>query len=525
MKELSKTTSLCPDCLKILDATIFEEDNKVFIKKTCPEHGEVVEVYWENAEMYKKASKWAADGRGIDNPNIELKNECPKNCGLCEMHKSHTALGNIVVTNRCDLACWYCFFFASKMGYVYEPTQDQIREMLRNMRKEKPVRCNAVQFTGGNPEVREDFIDIIKIAKEEGYDHIQPNVNGTHRMWKDLQFVKDMQSAGAHITYLSFDGTNPKTNPKNHWEVPHILKNCKEAKMRVVLVPTVIKGVNDHDVGNIIKFGLKNIDVVRAINFQPVSLVGRMPREERQKNRITIPKVVKNIEEQTDGMIVKDDWYPIPVTVGISRIVGALRGRSTYQLTPHFACGMSTFVYKDGDKVVPLPRFIDVDGLMVYLNEKADQIENGANKMLISGKILAKLPSFVDKDQKPKDFEVLKIFKDIIVNKGGYGSLRPLMHNIQMYGMMHFQDLYNYDIERTKRCVVHYAQPDGTIVPFCAFNVIPSLYRDKVQKQFSISIEEWEAKNGKKLIDGMYKRDQAKLEADPLYKKAYEGFI
>ena len=94
-----------------------------------------------------------------------------------------------------------------------------------------------------------------------------------------------------------------------------------------------------------------------------------------------------------------------------------------------------------------------------------------------------------------------------------------------MLGMMHFQDLYNYDIERTKRCVIHYAQPDGSIIPFCAFNVIPEWYRDKAQKKFSISIPEWEEKTGKKLTDILYKRDVSKIVNTELYKKAYEGFI
>ncbi len=523
--ELRKTTSLCPECLKILKASIFEEDGKVFIKKECSEHGEVVEVYWEDAEMYKKASKWTTDGKGINNPNVELEKECPKNCGLCSMHKSHTALGNIVVTNRCDLSCWYCFFYAQKMGYLYEPSLDQIRMMLKKMKEEKPVGCNAVQFTGGNPEVREDFLEIVKMAKEEGYDHIQPNMNGTHKLWKDPQYAKDLREAGANVVYLSFDGTNPKTNPKNHWEVPHIIKNCKEANLKVVLVPTVIKGVNDHDVGNIIKFAIKNNDIVRVVNFQPVSLVGRMPKEERQKSRITIPQVIKNIEKQTDGMIKKEDWYPIPITTAITRIVEALRGKPTYQLSSHFACGMSTFVYNDGAKITPLPRFLDVDGLMTYLNEKADEIEAGKNKMVIAAKIVAKIGTFINDEKKPKDFKLRQIFKKILLDKSDYNALGELMNNIQMYGMMHFQDLYNYDIERTKRCVIHYAQPDGSIVPFCAFNVIPSLYRDKVQKKYSMTIEEWEKKTGTKLSDLRYVRDQVKLEADPLYKSTYEGFI
>ena len=110
MNKIKDTQSLCPECLKILPAEIFERDGKVWIRKECSEHGKFEEIYWGDYQMYKRAMSLAHDGKGIDNPNVELKDPCPQNCGLCKMHKSHTALGNIVVTNRCDLQCFYCFF-------------------------------------------------------------------------------------------------------------------------------------------------------------------------------------------------------------------------------------------------------------------------------------------------------------------------------------------------------------------------------------------------------------------------------
>jgi len=73
-------------------------------------------------------------------------------------------------------------------------------------------------------------------------------------------------------------------------------------------------------------------------------------------------------------------------------------------------------------------------------------------------------------------------------------------------GFMHFQDPYNYDIERVERCAIHYAMPDGRIVPFCAFNVFPQVYRDTVQDRYSFLPMEWERKTGKKLKDDVYKR-------------------
>jgi uncharacterized radical SAM superfamily Fe-S cluster-containing enzyme len=504
MNKIKDTQSLCPECLKILPAEIFERDGKVWIRKECLEHGKFEDIYWGDYEMYKKAVSFAHDGKGIDNPNVELKEPCPHNCGLCKMHKSHTALGNIVVSNRCDLQCFYCFFYAKAMGYVYEPSLEQIRMMLKSMRQEKPVACNAVQLTGGEPTIRKDIIEIIKMAKEEGYDHVQLNTNGI-RFSQSLEFAKKVREAGVNTMYLSYDGTTAKTNPKNHWEIPKILENCRKTDIGIVLVPTVINTINDNDVGNILNFGVKNIDVVRGVNFQPVSLVGRITKADRQKFRITIPDVIKKLEEQTNGAVAREDWYPVPTVSPVTHFFEALTNKPKYELTAHPACGMATYLFLDGDKIVPLPRFFDVEGFLKFLEELSKQAKGVTGKIYTSIKILSKLNSFVDKEKQPKDLKIANILFNIL-KSGDYDSLGKLQHKALFVGMMHFQDLYNYDIERVKRCCIHYAQPDGKIVPFCAFNVIPQWYRDKIQKEFSLPIEEWEKKTGRKLENDLFKR-------------------
>jgi len=516
---LSKTLSLCPECLKTLDAEIFEQDGKVFIRKKCPEHGEILDLYYGSYEMYKRAMKWKKDGKGVTNPNTQFKG-CPRSCGLCSAHKSHTALANIVVTNRCDLQCFYCFFYAKAMGYVYEPSLEKIKEMIKLFREEKPVATNALQLTGGEPCLREDIIDIIKAAKEAGFDHVQLNTNGI-RFSQNVEFAKRVRAAGVNTLYLSFDGVSPKTNPKNHWEIPKILENCRAVGMGVVLVPTVIKGINDHEVGDIIHFAMKNIDIVRGVNYQPVSLVGRITKAERESMRITIPDVIERIEEQTDGLVVKSDWYPVPTVSPISEFIEVISGKPKYNLTAHPICGMATYLFKDGEKFIPITRFVDVEGLMHYLSEKAEELKEGKSKLLVGAEMLFKLKSFIDSKKQPKDLNLAKLLFNVLKNRD-YKSLAAFHHKSLFLGMMHFQDLYNYDIERVKRCVIHYAQPDGTIVPFCAFNVIPDWYRDKIQQKFSESIEEWEKRTGKRLSDDLYKRDIKSLEADPLYKKTYQ---
>ncbi len=519
---ISKTGSVCPKCLEVIPAEIFARDGKVFIRKECPKHGKVEDVYWASTELYRKAMKFAKDGRPVSNPNVtKSKIVCPRDCGLCEMHRSHTALGNIAVTNRCDLSCWYCFFFAQKAGYVYEPSLGSIREMASKLASEKPIPCNAIQLTGGEPTLREDLLDIVRICKEEGIDHVQLNTNGI-RLSKDVRLVRRLREEGVNTIYLSFDGVRKKTNPKNHWEVPGVLRNCRRVGMGIVLVPTVIRGVNDQEIGDILRFGFENMDIVRAVNYQPVSLVGRMPKKERDKFRITIPDTIRCIEEQTGGQITKDDFYPVPTVTPVTRFVEALTRKPEYHLSSHFACGMATYVFEKDGKIVPITRFVDVEGLLNYLDSMSEKAREG-NRYLTGIKVLWKIRSFIDKNKAPKGLSLAKILYNALI-KHDYNALGEFHKKSLFIGMMHFMDLYNYDIERVKRCCIHYALPDGRIIPFCTFNVMPELYRDKAQEELGINISKWEKRTGRKLTDDLYKRDLDTLERLPEYKKTYSSF-
>ncbi len=505
MNVIRETQSICPECNKVLSAKIFERDGKVWIKRECQDHGETEELYWGSYEMYMRASKFNLEGKGIENPSIKKEAiDCPSDCGLCKDHLTHTTLANIVVTNRCDLSCWYCFFYAERAGYVYEPSLEQIREMARNLRNERPVPGNAVQLTGGEPCLREDLIEIIKTIKGEGIDHVQLNTDGI-RLATDPTLAKRVREAGTNTVYLSFDGLTPKTNFKNHWEIPSILENCRSVGLGIVLVPTVIKSINDHEVGGIVDFASKNIDVIRGVNFQPVSLTGRLTTAERDKYRITIPDVIQRIEDQTNGEISKDDFYPVPCTGPITRFIEALTGRAHYELSVHFACGAATYLFKEGDRLIPITRFVDIDGLFEYLDEKADEIERGKNRYWVAVKVLSRLGKFIDKEKQPKGLNLSKIIINALI-RHNYEALGEFHHKTLFIGMMHFMDKYNYDIERVRRCGIHYLVPNGLIIPFCAFNVIPEWYRDKIQKDFGISIEEWEKKTGRRIKDDFYVR-------------------
>jgi len=502
---IERTSSLCPECLEMLPAVVFTREGKVWIRKECPKHGSFEDVYWGSYRLYLRARSYAYDGRTQLTLQVEKQDpECPKDCGLCRLHMGQTALANIVVTNRCDLSCWYCFFYAQKAGYVYEPTLDQIRAMVRNLRAERPVPCNAVQLTGGEPTLRDDLIEIIRACKEEGLDHVQLNTDGI-RLAVQPGLAKEVRKAGVNTVYLSFDGLSPESNPKNSREAYRAIDSCRDAGLGVVLVPTVIRTINDYECWSILEFGLRNLDVIRGVNYQPVSLVGRMPRSERERFRITIPDVLEAIERDSGGQITAEDFYPVPASIPFSLLVEALTGKAEYELSSHFACGTATYIFKDGERIIPVSRFVDIDGLLEYMTEKAEELRAGGSKYIVGAKLLTQIGRFIDKKNAPEGFSVPKLIYETVI-RHDYHSLGEFHYKTLFVGLMHFQDLYNYDLERVKRCTIHYATPDGRIIPFCAFNVVPEWYRDRAQRDFSVPVEEYERRTGRRLIDDLYRR-------------------
>ncbi|MGB9717764.1 MAG: tetraether lipid synthase Tes [Thermoproteota archaeon] len=526
------TLSVCPECYRLLPALVYEKDGKIWIRKNCPEHGEVEDLYWGDAAMYRRAMRYEAPPTRVKYAYKQLENPCPFSCGICSIHTTQTALANVVVTNRCNFSCFYCFFFAEKSGYVYEPTLEQYRMMMRHLRKQYPYGSKAIQLTGGEPLMRDDLVDIIRITREEGFTHIQLNTHGVFfALEGGVELARRLREAGVNTVYLSFDALDPRINVKNHWEIPYIFENFRKTGMTsVVLVPTVINGWNTHELGKIVRFAAANSDIVRGVNFQPVSLVGQMPRSERDKHRITIPDVIRLVEEQTNGEISREAWYPVPFTLVLTTFLEKLtNGKERWHMPIHPACGMATYVYldrsKDGIHFVPITSFVDVENLSEYLREKTVEMERGRSRYMVMLELVRKLGSFIDKEKQPKDLNLGKILSNIII-KRSYSTLSIFHYKFNYLGMMHFMDPYNYDVERVMHCGVHYVTPEPNVVPFCTFNVLPELYRDNVQRKFSVSLEEWsKLKPGTVGDKAKYKRDVKKLASGETYRKTYEGFL
>jgi uncharacterized radical SAM superfamily Fe-S cluster-containing enzyme len=502
MKELEKIISVCPACyqegkIQKIDAQVVEDDGKIYITKTCEKHGSFKDIYFSDADLYKKWMKYKVTGDGA--PDVKTKLfDYPE---LYKEHLSQSVLTNLLITNRCNLRCSYCFMNAGASGVVYEPTLDQIKELMIQARNERPMGSKAIQITGGEPTVREDLFDIVRMAKEVGFTHVQVNTNGL-KLADSAEYCQRLKDEKVNTIYMSFDGVTKETNP---WieQNKKAIENLRKVNLKVVLVPVLIGGKNLHETGKIVRFALDNMDIVRGVNFQPISFCGRVTKikdEKRDRQRVDYVQMMAEIEKEFDGQISRDDFYPVPFVFPVSKLIELLKGETQVEFTAHPGCGGATYIFYEDGKPVPITRFIDVEGLLDFIDRQSEK-KGPLKKIRIASIFLKNLNNFVDKEKAPHGFDLVKLVKDAALG-GSYDSLRVFHYKSLFVGSMWFQDAWNLNVDRLQRCVIHYTTLEG-IVPFCAYNGLG--YGDKIREKHSIPIKEWEQQTDRKLKDDLRK--------------------
>jgi hypothetical protein len=366
------------------------------------------------------------------------------------------------------------------------------------LRNQKPCPNRIVQFSGGEPTIYPRFLDVLRLAKEMGFSHTQVATNGIK--FTDPEFAQQCKEAGLHTLYLQFDGVCDdvyrRTRGESLWEKKlRCIENVKAAGLKIVFVPTIVKGLNDNQIGDIVRLALEYIDCTSGISFQPVSFTGRISRRELESKRFTLSDFAHAMEEQTGIAKAHEDWFPLSCVTPFSKLISALRGEETTTLSSHPHCALGTYLFVDQNrKAMPVTRFIDVGPMlqeMDMLSRKA-----GKRRLQFYTKFEAwnSLRKFFHADKAPEGLtfnKFLQTLQGMTDKKFGRGESekKGFTYKTLMVAGMHFMDSYNYDVERVQRCVIHYAAPNGLIYPFCAYNSGP-VYREKIEREFSVPFEE-----------------------------------
>jgi len=439
------TLSLCPTCLKRVDAKIVFEDDNVFMLKRCKEHGNSKVLIADDVEYYKNIRNYNKASETPYKFNTKTDFGCPYDCGLCPDHEQHSCLTVIEVTDRCNLSCPTCYA-SSSPTYGRHRSLEEVKKMLDTI-VENEKEPDVVQISGGEPTIHPQFFEILDYAKSLPIKHLMVNSNGIE-IAKSIEFTKRLATYAPNFeVYLQFDSFDDKklkvlrgANLNSIRE--KAIENLNKVNLSTTLVVTLQKGLNDNEIGTIIDYGLKQ-KCIRGVTFQPTQIAGRNENFDVELNRITLTEVRRKILEQTT-VFNEDDIIPVPCNPDALAMGYAL---------------------KLGGKVTPLTRLINPADLLnnssntiVYERDKA--IRGQLSEVFSSG-------TSVEKASK-KLHSLLCCLPFVKAPDLGYNNLFRVI-------IMHFMDAHNFDVRAVKKSCVHIVNKDNKIIPFETMNLF---YRD-----------------------------------------------
>jgi uncharacterized radical SAM superfamily Fe-S cluster-containing enzyme len=440
-RSLGVTESVCPLCLTRIPAQRVAVHDDVFLDKTCPEHGRFRTVIWRGLPSY---ASWSVPKLPSRPPHCAstVDRGCPFDCGLCPDHEQHSCCVLLEVTERCNLHCPVCFA-SSRSAKGSDPDLAAIEAWYRMLLASGgPFN---IQLSGGEPTMRDDVPEIVALGRSLGFDFFQLNTNGL-RLAGDPAYVRRLKEAGLSCVFLQFDGTDDAIY-KTIRGVPLLeekksaIARCGEQGLGVVLVPTLVPGVNTENIGEIVSFALDRMPVVRGVHFQPISYFGRYPQQPSDDDRITIPEVIREIERQTRGLMKAGHFRPP-------------RGENAY-------CSFhGNFVLME-------------DGTLKSWTREGES-SCCAPQAAAEGARKARL--FVaQRWAAPERRVTAGASTSSCCGTVNVDSFEAFLDRAERWSLcvsgMAFQDAWNLDLERLRECFIHVVGRDSRVIPFCAFNL------------------------------------------------------
>lgn len=440
------TISLCPECLRRVDAKIIFEDGNVYMLKNCSEHGFHKVLIADDIEYYKNIRNYNKASETPLKANTNTHYGCPYDCGLCADHEQHSCVSVVEITDRCNLTCPTCYAMSSP-HYGNHRTVEEVERMLDIIVANEGTP-DVVQISGGEPTIHPQFFEILDIAKQKPIRHLMVNTNGI-RIAKDRAFTERLASYMPDFElYLQWDSFKPSAletlRGKNLAEERmKALEHLNEFNLSTTFVVTLQKGLNDDEIGEIIDFALQQ-KCCRGVTFQPTQIAGRNEHFNPATDRITLTEVRRKILEQTK-VFAPNDLVPVPCNPD-ALVMG--------------------YALKLNNNVLPLTRYIDPAVLLDNTKRNTIVYEQDAE---LKDQLVQIFSTGISVDRVDENMkQLLCCLPEIFAPGLGYDNLFRII-------IMRFIDAWDFDVRAIKKSCVHIVHKDGRIIPFETMNL---LYRD-----------------------------------------------
>jgi hypothetical protein len=467
---LGMTQSLCPDCLAVVPAKIIARGQRVYFRKTCPTHGAREDFVCSDVSWFDRAG-YVSPGKLPRQFGTTVRHGCPYDCGLCSEHEQHTCIALLEITDNCNLTCPMCFA-SSAPGRSHVPA-DRCKSAIDRLVAVEG-RPEVLQLSGGEPTIHPEFLSILDYACDQPIDVVMINTNGV-RLAKDRRFLEAVAEYRSRAeVYLQFDGFHDSHHEqlrgKSLLETKlAAVEAVAEAGLKCTLVCTLQHGVNEDQVGEIIRFAAQRPQVT-GVSFQPATYTGRYFLPRQLDRRVTVPDVIHAAAAQTGGVVAASDFLPLPCA--------------------HPNAHTLAYLYRDGSQLVPLNRFLDLAGNLdllangiVFTRERAKTLIGELFSRSCCGSGDCCGPNLESAEQRTvsplqvvsggETMESIDGTAAAFFAKAMAGQLRQ--SDLLRITITSFMDAYNFDLRQLMKSCVHHLLPSGHLIPFSAYNV---LYRE-----------------------------------------------
>jgi uncharacterized radical SAM superfamily Fe-S cluster-containing enzyme len=500
-----KTLSLCPDCNReaadavingratvadfrdmpgIVEAEILEEAGRILMRKACAKHGPFEDLLSDHPEFFRKMENLAfgRDFRCVGDERVH-------NHGANSIKTGRGSYLIIDLTNRCNMVCSPCYMDANATSLVHELDMQDVRNLFARAMSFKPQREINVLFSGGEATLSPIFLETVQYAKSIGFHRLHVATNGI-RFAQERDFAVQAKAAGLHAVYLQFDGTTDAKNSHrgigNYMDVKRCaLDNIAAAGMKTTLQATVVNGLNNDGLGDIVRFVAENVDKIHGVIFQPVMFCGRdegVSADERYSKGYPVSQIAYDLEKQTsiDWQPMRD-WFPVSAYGAFAHLCDVLHpdaelGSLFCDIHPNHGIFSPILINSSTREIVPVAKLFDVEQFLRDLVEIADL---GRPPEITKALVSLSVARNFDRNQAPADFgfdQLGKLLADCFYRVAGNGpdwSQRAYSYagpwKLVMISPMKFQDLYNYDFSTMSDSRTPMATQEGEI-SFCAYN-------------------------------------------------------
>ena len=459
MNTINQTQSLCAQCLTKIPADIVEKDGRIFMQKDCPDHGHQETLISSDALWYHRMMGFSAHLTAPAYAKSTTQNSCPFDCGYCPSHSQRMYLPVVPITSACNLNCPVCYTL-NKNQDPYFMSKDEFAAILEQIRAGDPD-MQIINFTGGEPLMHPAFCEMVEMCKEAGIQRITVSTNGL-KFLEDDSLLPRLTEMDARIV-LSFNSFHPEpyeiTSGRNLLDQKlDILKLLEQYKPATTLLSVAAAGVNDREIGHIVRYVLDTPHIVSA-EIHTVTFTGQNIGRFDTGTRLTTPDVIAAIASENKE-ILSDDFLPSPAAHPLCYAVCYL------------------LMLEDG-KRIPFTRFIPETDILKMLAGNLYMEPN-----MITEEVLTDAMNNVWSREQETDADaaILSALKDLLKRMFPSGNLdlaarRRIAERASKAVYIHsHMDAGNFDAQRITQCCGAVPDGQGGSIPTCAYNI---LYRAK----------------------------------------------